>query len=89
LGQRWRPLRHTSDVIRHCATSDVIQHCAETTVGQTLLIDSSGHCQVFDDKTLQWYKSQMNQTLIIPTENHFLQTHHKDCAILWKRCFEL
>jgi len=34
LGQRWRPLRHTSDVIRHCAA---------TTVGQTLLIDGSDY----------------------------------------------
>ena len=33
MGQRWRPLRHTSDVIRHCA---------ETTAGQTLIIDGSG-----------------------------------------------
>jgi len=32
LGQSWRPLRHTSDDIRHCAG---------TTVGQTLLIDGS------------------------------------------------
>jgi len=33
LSQRWRPLPHTSDVIRHCAGN---------TVGQTLLIDGSG-----------------------------------------------
>jgi len=32
LGQRWGPLRHTSDAIRHCAG---------TTVGQTLLTDGS------------------------------------------------
>jgi len=29
----WRPLRHSSDVIRHCAG---------TTAGQTLWIDGSG-----------------------------------------------
>ena len=37
LRKRWRPLRHTSDVIRHCAG---------TTVGQTLLIDGSAVADV-------------------------------------------
>jgi len=62
LEQRWRPVRHTSDVIRHCV---------ETTAGQTLLIDGSGTADMHELITVHNCSTQYSAKQLVPTYENF------------------